>query len=385
MKKILALILAAAALVLCLAACSKENQEGEESETTLIGAKENVVTTTAGTFEYAVNEQGEYEISDYDPATVAIIDIELPKTTPDGRDITGIGENAFKAENSIQSVKIPETYTHIGKYAFYDCDALTTVTMTDNVISVAEGAFQACDKLATVTFSKSVATISPRTFMNCKALTAIDLSGNATIISDGAFYGCSELTAVTLSDKITSVEKTAFMECPKLAFALEGNGKYLGNATNPHLVLVTVENLNVKDCTVNANTKVIANAAMANCPYLEKVTLGAGVVYVDAGCFENSPFIEYTEYENARYLGTAENPHMVLLSVIIPSCDKLTLHAEVKVITESAFSNCHDLTNLNYPKTTTDWNTVIKAEGWAGEKTIDVYCAGDEAAKEPTA
>ena len=383
MKKILALLLAAL-LIFSLVACSKDNQEAEGEETEPITANDNVISTTAGTFKYGITEEGEYEITAYEPdpaAVVSIISLELPKTTPDGREITGIAAEAFNAKNSISSVTIPETYKHIGAYAFRDCDALTTVVMTDSVVSIGEGAFQECNLLASVTMSKSVSVISTRAFMNCPLLTAIDLSGATKVIGDGAFAYCPELVSVTLSDSIESVKKSAFLESPKVTYTVENGGKYLGNTANPHLVLVSAQTLNIAECTVNANTKVIADGALANCEYLEKVTLGAAVKFVNATCFENSPYIVYTEYENARYLGTADNPHMVILSVIIPSCETLALHADVKIITADAFTNCDDLTNINYPKTTADWDAVIKAEGWSGDKEIAVYKAGDTAAQ----
>lgn len=383
MKKILALILAAL-LIFCMVACSNDEQDdGQDDDTDPVTANQNVIETTVGSFEYGVNESGEYEITKYTPPVkVSLVDIEIPKTTPDGRDITAIGDSAFKADNSLRSVIIPDTYKSIGDYAFYGCEELVTVTMTDNVTEFGVSAFQNCAKLSALTLSKSVVTISANAFRGCVALTAVDLSGETVAIEEAAFFGCTELTTVTLSDKIESVVKNAFLNSDKIAYTVDGNGKYLGNSANPHLVLISALNLNIEDCTVNANTKVIADGALSNCSYLEKVTLGANVKVINATCFENSPYIEYTAYENARYLGTEENPYMVVLSVIIPSCETLTLHADVKVITESAFSNCDDLANINYPKTTADWDAVVKDANWCGDKVINVYKAGDAAAAE---
>ncbi len=376
MKKILALILAAL-LIFTMAACSNDEQDAENEETKPVTANENTISTTVGTFGYDTNEDGECEIISYSPASVEIVSIELPKTTPDGREISGVGENAFKAQNSISSITLPDTYTHIGNYAFYDCDALTTVVMTDSILEIGEGAFQGCDLLANVTMSKAITTINTRAFMNCPALTAIDLSGATKVIADGAFAGCTELTTVTISNTIESVQKSAFVGSEKITYTVENGGKYLGNAENPHVLFVSVENLNVEECTVNNNTKVIANGALSNCNYLETVTLGTGIKFINATCFDNSPFIKYTEYENGRYLGTADNPHMVLISVILSSCETFTLHENVKIITANAFIECDDLANINYPKTTADWDALIKAEGWNAEKDILVYKAGD--------
>ena len=280
MKKILALILAAL-LIFTMVACSNDEQDAENEETTPITANENTISTAVGTFSYDINDNGECEIISYAPASVAIVAIDLPATTPDGREISGIGANAFKAQNSISSISIPSTYTHIGNYAFYDCDALATVVMTDSVLEIGEGAFQGCDLLASVTMSKAVVTINTRAFMNCPALSTIDLSGATKVIAEGAFAGCAALTTVIVSDTIESVQKSAFIGSEKITYTVENGGKYLGNATNPHVVLVSAENLNIEGCTVNNNTKVIADGALSNCNYLETLTLGTGVKFIN--------------------------------------------------------------------------------------------------------
>jgi len=379
MKKILALAMAAL-LIFCLFACAKENEDNneEEEETSPLGVTSVIEGENGtGTFEYDINDAGDYIITKYSPASVAIVDIELPKSTDDGRDIVGIAPEAFKAQNSIRSIKIPDTYVSIGKYAFYDCDGLTTVTMANNVTTIGEGAFQACDKLATVTMSTAVTTVETRAFANCVALTSVDLSTSVVSIEEAAFLGCSALTSVTISDKITFVEKNAFNDCTSLAYTEADNGKYLGNSSNPHLVLVSAKDLNIESCVINDATKLVAKNAFSNCLYLETVTIGAGLKLINADCFNNAPSMKYNEYENARYLGTATNPYAVVMSVVIPSVSNITLHADTVMITDSAFVNCVSLTDINYPKTATEWANVIKAENWKHDRTIAVYGQGN--------
>ncbi len=370
MKKILALIMAVL-LIICMASCSKDKEEETEA-TTPLGVEEDVISSSVGTFSYGINAAGEYEITDYTPASVAIVDITLPKETPDGRELTSIGENAFKAENTIKSVTIPETYAHIGKYAFYDCDSLISVVMADSIVDIAEGAFQACDQLGVVTMSKAVKTVGQNAFKDCVALEAIDMSGAVESIGTGAFMGCTSLKNVQISDKITSIEKYSFMGAASVVYTVEGGAKYLGNAANPYLVLVEAENLNIKECTVNNNTKVIAKAALANCSSLEKVTLGAAVTVVDGECFTNSP-VKYTEYANIKYLGTAENPHMVAIDVILVACENLAFHENVQMITVDALDGCYELKTISYPKTEADWNNIAKAEGWSGDLVLEYF------------
>ncbi len=378
MKKILALIMAAL-LIFCMVSCSKEKEDPTDEATTPLGAQKDVVSDATGTFAYGINANGDYEITDYTPASVAIVDVTLPTVTADGREISAIGENAFKAENSIKSITIPSTYTYIGNYAFYDCDALESVTMTDSVVEIAEGAFQACDVLTTVTMSKSVKIVGANAFKDCVALTSIDLSGAVEAVAEGAFMGCAKLASIKLSDNITDIAKTSFMNCSTLEYKIENGGKYLGNDANPYLVLVAAETLNIEECIVNDTTKVIAKGALSNCPELEKLVLGKAVTVVDIYCFENSPAIEYTEYENIRYLGTADNPHMVAMSVILTACENLTFHEDVKLITADTLDGCNDLITITYPKTEADWNAVVKAEEWLGDLVVEYFFAEEAA------
>ena len=382
MKKILALAMAAL-MIFCLFACAKgkeETNEEEEKSTSQIIVETNIINGAdgIGTFEYDANEDGDYVITKYNPASVNLVDIELPKSTNEGRDIVGIAAEAFKAQNSVKSIIIPNTYTTIGKYAFYDCDGLTTVTMADSVTTICEGAFQACDKLATVTMSKAVTTVETRAFANCVALTNVDLSTAVVSIEEAAFIGCSSLESVTISDKIEFVERNAFNDCTSLVYTEFDNAKYLGNAANPHLVLARV-NDNVKTCVINDATKIVAVNAFSNSTKLESVTVGAGIKFIDINCFNNTDEMKYNEYENAYYLGTATNPYAVLMSVIIPSVSNLTIHPDTVIITENAFANCGSLTDINYiTKTEADWSNITKIGDWKHDLSIIVYCSGDK-------
>ncbi len=371
MKKLLALILAAM-LIFSMVACSnKQTEDSTDDETDAI-VKEDIVETAQGNYECDVNEDGDYEIVKYTPASVAAVDLVLPSQTADGRDISGIGKDAFKAQNSIKSVTIPSTYVYISEYAFYDCDSLTSVTISDSVESIAAHAFQACDVLATVTFSKGLTTLGEYAFAGCEALTAAELSTAVTYVGDAAFLNCKELKTVTLSDKVTTVYRSSFQGCEKLEYTVENYGRYLGTTDAPYAVLIGAEHLNIEECTVNNATKVVANGAFSNCPYLKTVTLGDAVAVINGTCFENSPALSFNEYENARYIGTANNPYMAIISVIISSVDGVHIHADTKIITDTAFVNCVNLRDISYPKSEADWNNIIKTELWDVDKTITV-------------
>lgn len=380
MKKILALMLATL-MILCLAACAKtdEKETGDEDK---LNVEQNEISVKSGKFLYDTNDEGDYEIVKYVPSGVSTVDLlELPKTTSDGRDIVGIADEAFKAVLTIKAVSIPDTYTYIGSFAFYDCDGLESITLPGSVSEIGKYCFAECDKLSSVTLSSSLATISEGTFKNCVSLIAISLPESTVEICDSAFFGCKALTDVTIQKTIKSVTKNAFYNCDSLNYTISENAKYLGNENNPYLVLVSALDLNIEECKVNKNTTVIADNAFANCKYLEKLELGAKVSRINNSVIAGCESLEINEYDNARYLGTAENPYAVMISVINLSHESLKLHADTRIITAEAFENCIKLEAISYDNTTAAWKKIIKTEDWNHGINILVVCNGDNKAE----
>ena len=376
MKKFLAILLAAI-LILSMVACS--NKEEEETDDEKVVSASQTIDVASGKFEYAANDEGDFEIVKYIPSSPKLVDsIELPKTTPDGREIVGIGNEAFKSELSIKTITLPASYTYIGERAFYDCDNLAKIVMSDNVVSIGMSAFEGCENLAELTLSKGLTKVSKYTFKGCKALTSIALSDNVKAIEDGAFFGCSELTTLTLSANITSATKNAFYGCDKLTYKVENGAKYLGNAENAYIVLVSAENLNIEACTVNAATLVIAEEAFSNCEYLETLVLSDSVKVISNNCFNNSSELNFTEYENGLYLGSASNAHMVLVGVVNTAVEDFKLHADTKIITATAFGDCFNLEDISYEKTAADWDAVVKSAAPINGITVSVHCSDKE-------
>ena len=372
MKKILALILAAL-LIFCMVACG----QSEEDQTNDDNADEinNEISVKSGKFVYEANKDGDYEITDYIPAGVAVIDsLDLPKETDDGRDIVGIASEAFKANLTIKAVNIPDTYTYIGDFAFYDCDNLERVTMTASVTSLGKFSFAECDKLASIKLSSSIEKISEGTFKNCVSITSLSVPKLTTEICDSAFYGCKTLNILTLPAGLAKITKNAFYGCDELKYTVDGNAKYLATAGNSHFALISALNLNIKECTVNKDTVLVADNAFANCKYLEKLTLGAAVTYISNSAFTGCESLEFNEFENARYIGDAKNPYAVIVSVINLSHETLKLHKDTRIITAEAFNNCFKLEAISYDKTASDWDSIIKTENWNHEINIEVIC-----------
>ena len=374
MKKILALLLAGLT-VLCLASCGDKEEEKDNNSKDTTQIEQNYVDEAAnkGKFEFALNDEGDYEIVKYEPYSVQVVDITLPEKI-NNRNVVGIADNAFKAESTIKSVVIPATYTYVGEYAFYDCDALVSITLPASIETIGKGAFESCDILANFTMSSAVKEIPAYAFKDCKALTTLDLS-NVEKIQKGAFLNCEALTSVTVTDKITYATKEAFYGCNKLVYTEVDELLYLGNATNKTVLLVSPKSLNVDTCAVSATTTIVADAAFNNCESLTAITLSDSVKYINGTSFVGCTELNYNKSENGLYLGTAANPYMVLVEVDIKSVEDFKLNKDTKIIADTAFVSCVALTDISFEGTEEQWKNIIKSADWNGDLTVNIVCS----------
>ena len=377
MKKFFPIILAII-LVLCMASCSsKQSEEQTDAENVVGGANENVSQGETGSFEYQLNEEGKCEIVKYTPNSVKIVDVTLPEKL-DGRDVVGVANSAFKAENSIRTIKIPASYSYIGSYAFYDCDALTSVEILgENLTDIGESAFQGCDLLASVKLPASVESVGNFAFKDCISITELDLGTSLVSVGEGAFFGCKTLKTIKLADTVKDINKNAFIGCEAIEYTEEDSALYLGNDANKYLVLVRAINLDVESCTVNAATKVIADNAFQNCDLLKTVTLGDAVTEISASCFDGCTALAYNESKNGNYLGSASNPYMVLMNLVVPSVEDFTLNAAAKIICDEAFTNCLELADIHFAGTPDEWNAILRIENWNNGRMVRIVFADE--------
>ena len=373
MKKILAILLAGLMLV-SLASCANNEKEEQEENKGTTQVEQNYIeeSTGKGKFEYAINKEGDYEITKYESYSVALADITLPSEI-NGREIVGIADSAFKAESTLKSIVIPASYTYIGDYAFYDCDALTSVTLPNNIKTIGKGVFGSCDILASVTMSASVKEIPDYAFKDCKALTALDLS-NVEKIQKGAFMNCSGLESVTVSEKITYATKEAFYGCDELVYNEQAGLCYLGNADNKTIVLVSPKTLTIEECTVSPTTKIVADGAFTNCDQLSKITLSDSVKAIYGSTFTGCTELSYNRTENGLYLGSATNPCMVLVKLDVSSVEDFKLNKSTKIIIDTAFDACSALEDISFDGTEAEWNAIVKDADWNNDLKLNVTC-----------
>ena len=169
-----------------------------------------------------------------------------------GKQVTGIGGQAFEGCTGLANITIPDSVTEIGLEAFSGCTSLTNITIPDSVTEIGSSAFSGCSSLTAidvevgnnnytsvngVLFNKgktelicypagktdksynipnSVTIIGYSAFIDCTSITSITIPDSVTSIDSSAFGGCSSLKSITIPNSVTSIGYYAFYGCTSL-------------------------------------------------------------------------------------------------------------------------------------------------------------------------
>lgn len=205
-------------------------------------------------------------------------DLVIPATYR-GLPVTAIGSNAFESVRSFKSVSIPASVTTIGEKAFASC-GVTSVTFATN---------------------SQLTTVDRYAFFSSSSLQSIALPDGVTTIGEAAFNGCNNITSISIPDSITTIENRA-LDFNSSAFTVYNNAKYLGNSTNPYLVLVGAIDTSITTCNIHTDAKLIYAFAFEDCTLLTSVTIPDSVTIIG-----NSVFYKCDALSTVYYGGTAED------------------------------------------------------------------------------
>ena len=130
-------------------------------------------------------------------------------------DVTTIGHNAFRQNNTLISIIIPNSVTSIGDNAFWNCYNLASINIPNGVKSIGSSAFKNT-VLTSVTLPNSVTTIANSAFADCEYLSEIIIPDSITEIESHTFSGCKSLASVTIPNSVIHIGDYAFEYCYKL-------------------------------------------------------------------------------------------------------------------------------------------------------------------------
>lgn len=162
-------------------------------------------------FQYSVKD-GKAIVTGYLGAnTNVVVPAELG-----GCPVVAIGNSAFKNNQTITSVTLPDSMETIGEYAFWDCRKLETVNIPVGVITIGDFAFYRCESLKAVTIPNTVTAIGDYAFQMCWSLESITIPGSVKQMYEGVFADCINLRTVVLEEGVTAICTGMFAACKAL-------------------------------------------------------------------------------------------------------------------------------------------------------------------------
>ena len=241
------------------------------------------------------------------------------------------GSLSVKKGSSANKVKVSDTFfglpvTNIGDGAFKDNTKLNDIILPGALMGISSEAFSGCTSLSEIVIPASLGSVGRNAFNGCTSLTSITLPGNIDI-SNYAFNGCTSLKSVTILDGETAISSNAFKGCTSLS----------------------------------------------------EISVPNDIKIIDANAFAGCTNIVFSKYDNALYLGNAENPYVALISAVDQSITSCDIHPDTKIFADEAFLDCFLLETINYGGTMEEWNCIGFPFSWdLGTGDYTVYCTDGE-------
>ncbi len=295
--------------------------------------------------------------------------------------LTGInvesGNNSFSSENGVvfskdkktlvfypcgkkdASYSIPESVTRIGPESFSGNKNLKSVIIPNSVKIIGDGAFRHCDNLMTIDIPNSVTTIENNAFIECVGLTTVSISESVANIGSGVFCYCAKLTEINVVDdnpKYSSENGVLFSKNKDTIICYPA-----GKTATIYSIPETVTNIGsaafdqckLKAITIPESVTHIGVQAFRDSD-LRLVAIPESVRYIGDDAFSDCDKLVFNKFDNAYYLGSADNPYFALIEVISRDVTSCEINSDCKIIADNAFYDCDELTSISIPESVTN-------------------------------
>ena len=158
------------------------------------------------------------------------------------------------------------------------------------------------------------------------------------------------VTTIQIPDYVTGIAPDAFRNCGALTYTEYGNAKYLGNETNPYMVLVTTKydsiDNRIESCMVHERTRMIAPEAFFGCMSLESIHFAENSQLTSIG---QGAFSDCTSLLNI----TLPKSVVSVGSRAFAACwslESITLSESLTSIGDGMFYECGELKSITIPR-----------------------------------
>lgn len=131
-----------------------------------------------------------------------------------GMPVVKIGDKAFKNNQFIEKVILPETIKIIGDKAFYHCENLNVINLDMELDKIGEFAFALNYRLLDVNVNAKI--IGVKAFYDCIFLDNISLGRCVEVLDNLAFENCNSLEYIYIPDNIKEINDGVFNWCQNL-------------------------------------------------------------------------------------------------------------------------------------------------------------------------
>ena len=248
-----------------------------------------------------------------------------------------IQSNTYNAQKECWVIKFNKDVTVVGENAFKNCKALTSVALPNSVTKIKSSAFHYCDKITSLNIGNSVETIGSYAFYGCSSLTSISHPDSLTSIGAWAYCYCRSLTSVTIPNSVTYIGYGAFVQCRGIK---EFKGKYAadgGRCLIDGNTFIAYASASGTEYTIPNDIKTLGDYAFCGCTTLTNVVIPSSVAIIGESAFDGCTNLSDVSIPN----GVTEIGYCAF-----GCCGKLTeitIPDSVTWIGESAFYECVSL------------------------------------------
>lgn len=235
-----------------------------------------VVFAQAQTFEV---DNIQYEVTDAQGLIVKVAngsnaagEVTIPlRVSYGGSDytVTEVADYAFRDNESITGITLPETVMKIGIMAFARCNQLSAVNISEGLVEIGQNAFENCLSLQRITLPESLTTLGRRAFLYCNALISINVNAN--------------------NANFTSVDGVLFTKDKKTLLRYPSSKNNDGAYTIPEgveiLDIASLEGALFQSVTMPSTLKEIREASFLSAIRLTTVNIPNGVTTIGANAF----------------------------------------------------------------------------------------------------